>query len=1317
MSDRKPFAGSSAVPEPIVRKLRGVIRRVRLVTAARGVLAVAAVAVGSLLAAMGVQAALDAARSELIFSAWPRWALMALTALATVGAAYWLLLRPLARTFTLAGIARVVEKRHPELQERISSAVELIASGEAEEFRGSNELIGVLVEEAALEVHKVLPKREVRFRAVRPFLIAAAATVLVLGALLAIWPSEASLLLARTVVPFSNLGNALEGDLSISPGDVVLQHGQSLRIEATVRHGSVTSADLLVAGAKGGEVRNPMRYLGPLDDGQRQHLEFTIPAVTEGFRYRVYAGGALSRYYRVKVVPRPEVRAVSVRYEYPDYTRLPPDVEENGVGDIRAVAGTVATVTAATNKTMRGAKFLLDGKPAKDIPTELVPSGDGTTSCVFRVPLRAELNAQWSILLHDGDDKTNVSESAAIEALSDAKPTARVILPAATDAAGKQLSSDPRRLKMKPDDKLAFGYELTDDFGVSEASLLVSVDGRKQPDRPLDLSAAKGGATRLVGAAALDLGDLDLSGARTVTFQLRARDRLPAPQGPQEALSEQYTIDLDVKAISRAESVLLAQELHIRQELERILAELTDVKKDTSEVRRLAEQVTGKYEAAQKADDKGLMAKLSAASTKAATAIAGRIDGITTRLRATTSRTRDLAAFVTEGTYAGMAPRLTDLADNHIAKAETLAVQLKLAEDVKARGAYADESDFQVDRSIAIVKELLQDFDGMTELVRKALKFEELSDTQKDLAEMVREAATAPAEFDLEKWRKEQQEVAKDLAGEMRKDPQAAAEQFKKDSEKAKDLAAEAAKLAEKQAETMEQTKKLEELKKIDEELKDVAKRQKELSEKAAAQPKTAEQARPMASAAKDIEAGRLPEAVEKQVGAEKALDQSGQKPMAQEQADLRKETAELMAKRGELAEALRQEQLARLAAEQKSLASEIGRLSDQVKSKSPQEDRSDTQAARAATEAAEQLAKAEVPQAAQSAQQASKNMQQLAKNLAQQAAQQAPAQPQGEPPAGENPTPEQLAQKAGDLSEKQEKLAEKIDQLAKKDAAELVAAEQAQLAQEAAELAADAALVSQHGQDMGLTPEAQKQAQQAAGQAAEAKQSAASAAEQMKGEAKGQPSPPPAPGQPMAAQPQPGTPGPPSEPGPGPGQPMPGPTGAQQAAAQKLQETSKSLQELGKMLAQAAENAPEGSPDAPALAEAFENAEQAAESGSPSAAQQAAAMLAALAASAAQQAQAAGTNPFGLPGEGMPMPMMGTGDGGTKMQPTILSRAELQKMGISTVDWTLLKGELKDEILQAAAESGPKEYRRYVREYFRILSKKAAQQPEKAPK
>ncbi|HAU38419.1 MAG TPA: hypothetical protein DCX07_11990, partial [Phycisphaerales bacterium] len=874
-------------------------------------------------------------------------------------------------------------------------------------------------------------------------------------------------------------------------------------------------------------------------------------------------------------------------------------------------------------------------------------------------------------------------------------------------------------LKMKPDDKLAFGYELTDDFGVAEASLLVSVDGRKQPDRPLDLTAAKGGAARLVGAAALDLGEMDLSGARTVTFQLRARDRLPAPQGPQEALSEQYTIELDVKAISRAESVLLAQELHIRQELERILAELTDVKKDTSTVRRQAEQIAARYQEAEKAGDKGLMAKLSAAGTKAAIAIAGQVDGITTRLRATTSRTRDLAAFVTEGTYAGMAPRLTDLADNHIAKAETLAVQLKLAEDVKARGAYADESDFQVDRSIAIVKELLQDFDGMTELVRKALKFEELSDTQKDLAEMVREAATAPAEFDLEKWRKEQQEVAKDLAGEMKKDPQAAAEQFKKDSEKAKDLAAEAAQLAEKQTETMEQTKKLEELKKIDEELKDVAKRQKELSEKAAAQPKTAEQAKPMASAAKDIEAGRLPEAVEKQVGAEKALDQSGQKPMAQEQADLRKETAELMAKRGELAEALRQEQLARLAAEQKSLASEIGRLSDQVKTESPQQDRSDTQAARAAAEAAEQLAKAEVPQAAQSAQQASQNMQQLAKNLAQQAqaaTQQPPAQPQGEQPAGEKPTPEQLSQKAGDLSDKQEKLAEKIDQLAKKDAAELLAAEQAQLAQEAAELAADAALVSQHGQDMGLTPEAQKQAEQAAGQAAEAKQSAASAAEQMKGEAKGQ-QPAQVPGQPMAAQPQPGAPGQPSEPGPGPGTPMPGPTGTQQAAAQKLQETSKSLQELGKMLAQAAENAPQGSPEAPALAEAFENAEQAAQNASPSAAQQAAAMLAALAASAAQQAQAAGTNPFGLPGEGMPMPMMGTGDGGTKMQPTILSRAELQKMGISAVDWTLLKGELKDEILQAAAESGPKEYRRYVREYFRILSKKAAQQPEKAPK
>ena len=145
---------SSGVPADIVAALRGLIRRARVVIVLRGLCAVAAVALGSLLAAMAVDA------GATLFASWPRWAL-SLSALAlTLLAALWFLLRPLLRTYTLTGVARAIEIRHPELQERVSSAVELLASKDRREFLGSEALIAALAGEACRDARGVRPGKE-----------------------------------------------------------------------------------------------------------------------------------------------------------------------------------------------------------------------------------------------------------------------------------------------------------------------------------------------------------------------------------------------------------------------------------------------------------------------------------------------------------------------------------------------------------------------------------------------------------------------------------------------------------------------------------------------------------------------------------------------------------------------------------------------------------------------------------------------------------------------------------------------------------------------------------------------------------------------------------------------------------------------------------------------------------------------------------------------------------------------------------------------------------------------------------------------------
>ena len=152
--DAAVLSAGGVVPEPIVRTLRRLIRRTRWLIVLRGLCAVATMAVGALLVVMAIDATVT------LFALWARWALSLSAYVLTGAVAAWFLVRPLAHSFTLAGIARAIELRHPELQERISSAVELLTSTDAPELRGSDQLIAALVEQAVDNVQAIRPRRE-----------------------------------------------------------------------------------------------------------------------------------------------------------------------------------------------------------------------------------------------------------------------------------------------------------------------------------------------------------------------------------------------------------------------------------------------------------------------------------------------------------------------------------------------------------------------------------------------------------------------------------------------------------------------------------------------------------------------------------------------------------------------------------------------------------------------------------------------------------------------------------------------------------------------------------------------------------------------------------------------------------------------------------------------------------------------------------------------------------------------------------------------------------------------------------------------------
>ncbi|MEM7600945.1 MAG: hypothetical protein AAF357_05970, partial [Verrucomicrobiota bacterium] len=179
------------LPQPILDKLQSMIRRIRRLLFIRGLSATLAVALACLLLIMAVDATLT------LFSTGARWALSLSGLAVTLIAAWWFLFRPLSRKLTLTHMARILEIRHPELQERISTAVELLSSDDPESVKGSEELISAVVDSAINDVGTVDPNAEFRTDRGKKFILAAGVFVSLVLTALMIWPKQSWTLMAR----------------------------------------------------------------------------------------------------------------------------------------------------------------------------------------------------------------------------------------------------------------------------------------------------------------------------------------------------------------------------------------------------------------------------------------------------------------------------------------------------------------------------------------------------------------------------------------------------------------------------------------------------------------------------------------------------------------------------------------------------------------------------------------------------------------------------------------------------------------------------------------------------------------------------------------------------------------------------------------------------------------------------------------------------------------------------------------------------------------------------------------------------------------
>ena len=402
-------------------------------------------------------------------------------------------------------VARLVEERCPELEDRVASAAALTAGRRA---AGFEELV---VADAAerlrrIDLARVVTPARLRRAGTRGLLsLAALVAVVVLG-------STPLGRIARTAWLHASPSGA---ELAVEPGDFRLVAGQPLRVRARFRDGGGSARTPPVLSVLDGMAPRDVR-MRPSGDGYV--AEF--PSVTRSFRYRVGAAAFTSTDYLVEALSPPRVMRIDVEYAYPAFTGLAPRSEEDG-GDLFAPAGTAARLVVHTDKpVVEGALVLSDGGRVA-----LAYTGDAGRRAATLV---VQGDGRYRVRVVDAHGLSNRDAADyLIRATADRPPAVRVLRPGGDR-------------EVTPLEEVTIEVRADDDHAVERLDLIYTVVGRAERTLPFDVPD---GASAVTGVRTFFVEDLSVEPGDVVTYFARARD---SGRGgvPAEARSDLYFLEI-----------------------------------------------------------------------------------------------------------------------------------------------------------------------------------------------------------------------------------------------------------------------------------------------------------------------------------------------------------------------------------------------------------------------------------------------------------------------------------------------------------------------------------------------------------------------------------------------------------------------------------------------------------------------------------------------------------------------------------------------------------------------------------------------------
>lgn len=468
---------------------------------------------------------------------------------ATLYLLYKYLIQPMRATLTLRDVALNVEKSHPNLEDRLVSAVQF-GDRESDDPVEAH-MLQRLLEDTTQRVKGLDFKATIDHSRTRKYVGIATLVIAACGLLALLFPTETRTSLMRVLAPWEKTDPILTTKVNVTPGDARILRGKSLPIEVTVTGKEAEKVvltyydkDTPPTAENDGSKQEINMVQNPED---KRGFAYEIFNIETDMEYYVVANETTSERYNVEVFEMPRIEDVSVSYNYPEYTQLKPVVQQ-GTGDIQAVVGTTAEIRLTANKAIQNATFTHQSSETTTIAEE--SGADETVASKSTEMVIADGNILTKTLEVTEDEKYTV-ELLCIDGFNNEVPIEYTIKAMPDNAPEVVIKEPGRDVKATILEEVKIVAEATDDFGVEKFNLMYRIGAGELKELALEpisepvteTADAEYDKHLRTGTYTFYLEEFDVEPGEVISYYARAIDNNTLT-GPGEASSQIYFIEV-----------------------------------------------------------------------------------------------------------------------------------------------------------------------------------------------------------------------------------------------------------------------------------------------------------------------------------------------------------------------------------------------------------------------------------------------------------------------------------------------------------------------------------------------------------------------------------------------------------------------------------------------------------------------------------------------------------------------------------------------------------------------------------------------------